>query len=459
MKFVRDQLACRNCPMFQDGLQPFVPDEIVPGSTVFILGQNPGAQEEAQGRPFIGPTGQAMEKNYFPLAGLERGKDVSIGNALRCRWQGGNELPKLDTKDKIAEKALGHCRDAHLQIPDSTKLIVAQGEYALRSLTDEKGIMAWRGWVLPISKSKFSPSEIYMPGAENVGNRSPVYATLHLALLFRDPALRIPMQADWHKIAKILAGTWPERMPQIGARLPHHWPKEFAFDTEYVPETKKLIRVSLADQERRVWVVEADTLEPVMLSKQKPRVIFQNAPADLETAEWLFGVQNIEIEDTMLAHSVLWQGAGEDEDTAGGKSRGLPHSLDFLASLYGSLNRSKHLSVANPRLYSGADALITLDVWNGLRGELQRDPQSEWIYRNSVLPMAKVIWRAQQRGLRINRPRVKQVKEELSRIVQEATWEAQASVGYPINLGSSQQVARQLYEIEGIEEPKQRRRK
>ena len=460
MLFVKDQAACRNCPMFQSGLQPFVPDEIVPGSTVFILGQNPGAQEEAQGQPFIGPTGQTMMKNYFPLAGLERGKDVSIGNAIRCRLHGGNDLPPLDKKDHLAEKALSHCRDAHLKIPDSTKLIVAQGEYALRSLTGEKGIMTWRGWLLPQQDAQVDRSIIYTPElVEGLVSQPPVYATMHLATLFHDPALRVTMQADWHKISRILAGTWPLKMPWLEARLPPVWPREFAFDTEYVPDTGKLIRVSLATEDRTVWVVEADTIEYGMVTKSGTRVIMQNAVADLPYLDGLVDLDHVEIEDTMLVHSCLWQGAGENEDTAGGKSRGLPHSLDFLASIYGSINRSKHLAQVSPRLYSGADALITLDVWNGLKGELARDPQSEWIYRNSVLPMAKVIWRAHQRGLRINKPRVKQVKEELSEITQKAEEMAQASVGYPLNLGSSQQVARQLYKIEGIKEPKQKRGK
>src|SRR3990167_6890881 len=82
---VRDVPACQGCSMYQTGAQPFVPDEIVDGSEVFVLGQNPGVDECREGRPFVGKTGQVMMQRYFPEAGLERGGNVSLGNVLRCR--------------------------------------------------------------------------------------------------------------------------------------------------------------------------------------------------------------------------------------------------------------------------------------------------------------------------------------------------------------------------------------
>lgn len=148
--------ACRGCPMYQEGVG-FVPDEIVPGATVFVLGQNPGEDEEEEGRPFVGKTGQAMISTYFPAAGLLRGENVSIGNVLRCRlWEwspkfkkkmGTNNLPK----GKVLEKSIRHCSEAYLKIPESTKLVVAQGGLAVKALRPDKkfNITDWRGFLLP----------------------------------------------------------------------------------------------------------------------------------------------------------------------------------------------------------------------------------------------------------------------------------------------------------------------
>jgi uracil-DNA glycosylase family 4 len=132
--------------MYQTGMG-FVPDELIPGATVFVLGQNPGEDEEKQGKPFVGKTGQVMMSTYFPAAGLVRGENVSIGNVLRCRWQGTNNLPT----GKTLYQAIIHCTKSYLSIPSSTRLIVAQGALALKAVAPTKSysIQDWRGFLIP----------------------------------------------------------------------------------------------------------------------------------------------------------------------------------------------------------------------------------------------------------------------------------------------------------------------
>ena len=137
--------GCQGCPMYQSG-EGFVPDEIVEGSEVFVLGQNPGADEEKAGKPFVGKTGQAMIERYFPVAGLRRGENVSIGNSIRCRWKDSNNLPT----GKLLQQAREHCTREHLRIPRSVRLVVAQGALASKVVSkDEKiSIEKWRGFLI-----------------------------------------------------------------------------------------------------------------------------------------------------------------------------------------------------------------------------------------------------------------------------------------------------------------------
>src|SRR3989304_9324580 len=120
---IRKPDTCIGCPLYGDGLG-FVPDEIIEDAEVFVLGQAPGEEEEAEGIPFTGRTGQRMDKRFLPLAGLERGKNVSVGNVLKCRWQSGgpfartNALPGAD----LLARAVGHCTSAHLRIPADVRL-------------------------------------------------------------------------------------------------------------------------------------------------------------------------------------------------------------------------------------------------------------------------------------------------------------------------------------------------
>lgn len=133
--------TCQGCPMYGNG-KGFVSDEIIPGATVTVLGQNPGEDEEDQGVPFVGKTGQLMIKEYFPLAGLVRGENVNICNVLKCRYNNSNKLPT----GKILQQAVDHCTREHLRIPKSTKLLICQGALAFKAMGGKGSITDWRGY-------------------------------------------------------------------------------------------------------------------------------------------------------------------------------------------------------------------------------------------------------------------------------------------------------------------------
>lgn len=137
---------CVGCPMYQDGIG-FVPDEIINGAEVFVLGQNPGEDEEREGRPFVGKSGMLMDSIYLPAGGLQRGLNVSIGNVVRCRWNKTNKLPSA----KILAPAMALCTREYLRIPGSVRLIVAQGALAAKMVAQDQklSITDWRGFLIP----------------------------------------------------------------------------------------------------------------------------------------------------------------------------------------------------------------------------------------------------------------------------------------------------------------------
>lgn len=455
---------CVGCPFYEDG-QGWVPDEMVEGAEVCVMGQNPGEDEEHgrritgfQGRlplhephppaPYLGRTGFQMERRYFPLAGLERGK-VSLANPIRCRVQGGNKLPPVTAL--TLRRAMEQCQRAYFHPPASTRLFVAEGEYALLALTGEDGsespgyrisrsIEGWRGWLLPYNPHplpRVTHSTIYHPGP---GMPLPVLATYHVAYLFRAPWYEPCANRDWATIPRVLAGTWPEKMPPIYAMAPAHWPEVSAFDTEF--HGPVLTRYSLATEDQgsglNVWVVEAQDARALVpkVGSVKPTVIFHNTEADVVHMNDLLGGVEIAVEDTMHAHAVLWPD--------------LDHDLDFVASMYTRLNRWKHLVHTNPRVYSAGDAVGTWDAHQGMAKEFIRDPRSEHVYRAYQLPLIPIIAAARAHGARLLPERVQAAVEELAVQQQEATDLAQAVVGWPLNLGSVPQVAHQLYDVERV---------
>ena len=144
--------------MFGNGVG-FVPDEYRAGALVTILGQNPGADEEAgrqvvavRGRdvetvphppaPFLGRTGHYVETQLLPLAGLRR-EDCSWANVLRCRWQRSNALPP----EAVLGPAIRHCQAAYWHPPASTRLVIACGALAHRALGGRGSVHEWAGFV------------------------------------------------------------------------------------------------------------------------------------------------------------------------------------------------------------------------------------------------------------------------------------------------------------------------
>ena len=70
-----------------------VPGEGNVRSDVLLVGEGPGAREDATGRPFVGPAGQLLTELLRGI-GWER-EDVFITNIVKCRPP-GNRDPELD---------------------------------------------------------------------------------------------------------------------------------------------------------------------------------------------------------------------------------------------------------------------------------------------------------------------------------------------------------------------------
>jgi len=67
-----------------------------PQASLLFVGEGPGEQEDLQGEPFVGPSGQLLDKLLAAIA-LER-KDVYIANIVKCRPP-RNRDPQDDEQD------------------------------------------------------------------------------------------------------------------------------------------------------------------------------------------------------------------------------------------------------------------------------------------------------------------------------------------------------------------------
>ena len=89
LKEIAEQVClCRRCELGNLRTNA-VPGEGNPNAMIAFVGEAPGADEDAQGRPFVGRAGQLLDKIIIAM-GLKR-SDVYIGNILKCRPPGNRD--------------------------------------------------------------------------------------------------------------------------------------------------------------------------------------------------------------------------------------------------------------------------------------------------------------------------------------------------------------------------------
>ena len=76
--------GCRACPLWQTGTQT-VFGEGAARATVVLVGEQPGDQEDRQGRPFVGPAGRVLDEG-LALAGIDRSATYVTNAVKHFKW-------------------------------------------------------------------------------------------------------------------------------------------------------------------------------------------------------------------------------------------------------------------------------------------------------------------------------------------------------------------------------------
>ena len=172
---VRDDLGdCRRCKLSETRTH-IVFGVGNPNAKLMFVGEGPGADEDAQGEPFVGRAGQKLNEMIRAI-GLAR-SDVYIANVVKCRPP-GNRDPEPDE--------VGTCSPFLFRQIEAIKpkVIVALGSPAAKTLLGTKtGITSLRGrWGafrgIPVMPT-FHPA--YLLRSYTVENRTKVFEDLKAA--------------------------------------------------------------------------------------------------------------------------------------------------------------------------------------------------------------------------------------------------------------------------------------
>lgn len=172
--------ACRQCRLCETrtntvfGVGPR-------GAPLMVVGEGPGADEDARGEPFVGRAGKLLDEMLRAI-GRSRERDTFIANVVKCRPPGNREP---------AEDEAEQCRpflEQQLRLV-RPKLILALGRVAAQRLlaTDT-----------PIGKMR-GQSYSWGPDA------TPLMVTYHPAYLLRNPGDKAKSWEDLKRVHRFLA--------------------------------------------------------------------------------------------------------------------------------------------------------------------------------------------------------------------------------------------------------------
>src|SRR3977135_3067243 len=124
-KLRKEAAHCRACDLWKTGTQT-VFGEGGPHPRAMFVGEQPGDQEDIQGRPFVGPAGKLLDK-ALEEAGIDR-KEIYVTNAVKhFKWE---PRGKRRIHQKPNAREIAACRpwlQAELRLVKPKLLVVLGG--------------------------------------------------------------------------------------------------------------------------------------------------------------------------------------------------------------------------------------------------------------------------------------------------------------------------------------------
>jgi uracil-DNA glycosylase family 4 len=200
LKLIREDLGdCTRCKLHKQGRKQIVFGVGNPRAELMFVGEGPGADEDAQGEPFVGRAGQLLN-NMIKAMGIRR-EDVYIANVVKCRPP-GNRTPERDECETCSPFLM---RQIAVIKP---KVMVALGAVAAKNLLAINAPMSeLRGRFydfMPVGARSSDPS----------WEGTKLAVTYHPAFLLRDPRQKGEAWKDLQMVMKYLGLSVPGNAPK-----------------------------------------------------------------------------------------------------------------------------------------------------------------------------------------------------------------------------------------------------
>lgn len=169
--------SCKACTLCETRTQavPGVGDQ---QASLLVVGEAPGADEDAQGEPFVGRAGQLLDSMLAAL-GLKRGQGVYIANVLKCR--------PPNNRDPAPNEVAACSAYLHRQIAlIKPSAILCVGRHAASTLLNSEETVG------------------QMRGKQHHYDGIPLVVSYHPAYLLRKPTEKAKAWQDLLRVKKVL---------------------------------------------------------------------------------------------------------------------------------------------------------------------------------------------------------------------------------------------------------------
>lgn len=421
---------------------------------VVLVGEAPGAQEEAQNRPFVGASGQLLT-TLMRTAGLVR-EQCRLENVFQFRPPNNDIKPFIGLSRKEPQLSPQYlmARDKLAIRLEASKanVIVAVGDIALWTLTGMKQITKRRGSILPSS---------LLPGRK-------VIPIIHPAAALRQYIFSYTIVHDLRLAVK--QSAFPDiRLRERNFILSPSYLECLQYIRECV-ESEKIIAVDIEVANNEVSHIalakspsdaicipfvegfkdyfnpdqEASILKAlaVLLEKEDVVKIGQNIVFDSTFLFRRYGIRVNPVEDTMIGFAILYPD--------------FPKGLDFITAAYcggepyykdeGKIWRKNPFgSEEDFRRYNAMDAAVCYEAWLCIKRDLNKK-ENYGTYEHQRQLIEPLVY-MQDRGIRMDEGALQAASEESSKVIEEETAAFREIVGYEINPNSPKQLKEYFYEI------------
>jgi len=412
---------------------------------LILVGESLGAEEEAQGRPFVGTDGGILD-GILSSARINR-KELYVTNVIKVRPP-NNKVYRLYEYGLAVEDFIPILEEELRGI--ECPVIVPVGDLALNTIVHKDSIGKHRGSIYPIEGRIAVPT--YHPGfvREFWQSRGTVVEDLKKAVrvardgynpVYFNTILR-PTLIEIEDFIKICleAGVFVFDLETIGQYISCVGLGTILHGQRMsicIPLKHGLNNYWTNSDELYVWSILYKLFHSEALK------IAQNITFDLTFLAPFIGEPSPPWYDLMVAHHTI------DPE--------LPHDLAYMTSIYTDIpyykddpkDKDEGWAIKTPSEvlweYNGKDCEGPLIIMPKLDEEM-RELRVREFYWGFAMPLVAVMWRMQRRGLKVDEEmKDKLLKERMVQLTKKQS-ELNEKVGYELNVNSPKQMLKFLYE-------------